>query len=242
MKGYVHSFESLAAVDGLGIRCAVFLSGCPLRCAYCHNPDTWNRGGTETEPEVLVKKIARYKPYFKKDGGVTFSGGEPLCQAEFIKECVPLLESAEINYAIDTSGAVPLDDNIKTVLEIAQTVILDLKFADNESYEKYTGVGINCTLETLRYLESIGKNTWIRTVVVPGINDNESEIEKYTELIKDFSCVKKYEILGFHTMGFFKYEKLGIENPFKEKSALENSVRQRLQAFVDEKLRFRNKC
>ncbi|MBQ7097541.1 MAG: pyruvate formate lyase-activating protein [Clostridia bacterium] len=236
MKGYVHSFESLAAVDGLGIRCAVFLSGCPLRCAYCHNPDTWNRGGVETEPELLVKKIARYKPYFKADGGVTFSGGEPLCQAEFIRECALLLENAGINYAIDTSGAVALDENVKAVLENAQMVILDLKFADNESYEKYTGVGIKRTLETLNHLESIGKDTWIRTVVVPGINDSEAEIQRYTELIKGFSCVKRYELLGFHTMGFFKYEKLGVENPFKGKQALEDDVLKRLQEFADNKL------
>lgn len=236
MRGYVHSFESLAAVDGLGIRCAVFLSGCPLRCAYCHNPDTWNRGGTEFEPEALVKKIARYKPYFKKDGGVTFSGGEPLCQAEFIRACIPLLESAEINYAIDTSGAVPLDDDVKTVLENAQTVILDLKFADNGRYKMYTGVEIDRTLETLRYLESIGKDTWIRTVIVPEVNDSEAEIEKYTELINGFYCVKRYELLGFHTMGFFKYEKLGVENPFKGKTALDGTVLQRLQKFADKKL------
>jgi len=236
MKGYMHSFESLAAVDGLGVRCAVFLSGCPLRCAYCHNPDTWCGSTSEIDPSELVQKIGRYKPYFKEKGGVTFSGGEPLCQADFIRECVPLLNENGINYTIDTSGATELTGSVRYVLDNAQTVILDLKFWDDASYIRYTGRDMKMTLETLDYLERTGKDTWIRTVVVPGINDREEVLEKYLVHIKGLKCVKRYELLGFHTMGFFKYEKAGIENPFKDKAALSQELKQKLQAFVNKKL------
>lgn len=237
MEGFIHSFESLAAVDGIGLRCAVFLSGCPLRCAYCHNPDTWNGAGQSIDAEALVKKITRYKPYFKDEGGVTFSGGEPLLQAEFLCECVPLLESQGINYAIDTSGVVELSDPVKFVLEKSQMVILDLKFWDNESYIKYTGRDMHKTLDMLNFLESIGKRTWIRTVVVPGINDSKEILDRYIKHTKDFNCIEKYELLGFHTMGFYKYEKLGIKNPFADIPDLDKDVKERLQKYVDEQLK-----
>lgn len=237
MEGIIHSFESLAAVDGIGLRCAVFLLGCPMRCAYCHNPDTWSGEGQKTDAETLVKKIARYKPYFKKDGGVTFSGGEPLLQAEFLQECVPLLEARDINYAIDTSGAVELSDFVKFVLEKSQMVILDLKFWDDESYIKYTGNSMNRTLDVLNFLESIGKRTWIRTVIVPGINDSKEILDRYIKLIKDFNCIEKYELLGFHTMGFYKYEKMGVKNPFADVSDLDKDVKEQLQKYINEQLK-----
>lgn len=238
MKGYVHSFESLAAVDGEGVRCAVFLAGCPLRCVYCHNPDTWGVGsGQETEAEILAKKIIRFKPYFGDEGGVTFSGGEPLIQAEFIKETAKLLERVGINYAIDTSGAAELTDTVKDVLQSARLVILDLKFWDDESYEKYTGHGIQNTLKTLEYLESTGKRVWLRTVVVPGINDSEEIMGKYCEVVKNTGCIEKYELLAFHTMGFFKYDELNIENKLKGTPPLDISVRDDLQEFVNENLK-----
>ncbi len=237
MEGFVHSFESLAAVDGIGLRCAVFLAGCPLRCAYCHNPDTWSGAGQKIGADALVKKIARYKPYFKDSGGVTFSGGEPLLQAEFICKCVPLLQNMSINYAIDTSGAVELSDSVRFVLEKSQMVILDLKFWDDESYIKYTGKDMSRTLEMLNFLESIGKRIWVRTVIVPGINDSKEVLDRYIKLIKDFNCIEKYELLGFHTMGFYKYEKLGIENPFADISDLDNDVKERLQKYANKQLK-----
>ena len=236
MKGYIHSFESLAAVDGLGLLCAVFLSGCPLRCVYCHNPDTWEGSGDEIDAETLVKKIARFKPYFKEQGGVTFSGGEPLLQAPFIKECVSLLKKQNINYAIDTSGSVDLTDDVRFVLENAQTVILDLKFWDDESYIRFTGRDMSRTIETLQFLETKAKPVWVRTVVVPGINDSEDMIDRYFEHVKDVRCIERYELLAFHTMGFYKYSEMGIKNPLADKVALEKSVRDRLQRYADEKL------
>ncbi len=238
MKGFVHSFESLAAVDGEGLRCAVFLSGCPLRCAYCHNPDTWERTrGKETDGEALARKVARYTPYFGEDGGVTFSGGEPLVQAEFIRSMMPLLAEKGIRYIIDTSGGVPLSDTVKEVLAGAQSVLLDLKFPDDERYQRNTGKGIEAPLATLRYLNSIEKKTRIRTVIVPDLNDREEILEDYLAHLRGMDCVERYELLGFHTMGFFKYEKLGMENPLAGTKALDPAVKQRLQAFVDRKLK-----
>ena len=236
MQGYIHSFESMAAVDGEGVRYAVFLAGCPLRCVFCHNPDTWNMSGTLMSSEELVKKIAKYKPYFKHNGGVTFTGGEPLLQAEFIKETALLLKEQGINYAVDTSGAMELNDTVKFVLENAQTVLLDLKFPDNEAYLKYTGHTMEKTLEMLEFLEAIGKPTRIRTVIIPKINDTEEEIQKYIMHIKNKKCIYKYELLAFHTMGFFKYDELGIENPLKDTKPLDLSVRDTLQKFVNSNL------
>ena len=238
MKGYIHSFESLAAVDGEGVRCAVFLAGCPLRCAYCHNPDTWQiSAGKEMDVETLVKKIARFKPYFGEDGGVTFSGGEPLLQAEFINEAAELLGPLGINYVIDTSGAVGLTDAAKRALNNARLVILDLKFWDEESYTKYTGHGIGDTLKILRYLNETGKRTWIRTVVVPGINDNEESMSRYLEVVNGINCIERYELLAFHTMGFYKYTELGVENRLKDISPLGIKEKDKLQEFVNKNLK-----
>lgn len=235
MKGYIHSFESLAAVDGDGLRCAVFLSGCPLRCIYCHNPDTWVRSDKEIDPESLVRKVARYKTYFGKDGGVTFSGGEPLLQAEFIKETIPLLAEHEIGYIIDTSGAVNLSNSVMDVLNNAQSILLDMKFWDNESYSKYTGGDMEKVLDTLSYLECIGKKTVIRTVIVPGINDSEEILDKYIKVLSGYSCISKYQLLAFHTMGFFKYENLGMKNALKNTSSLSHDVLDRLQNYINRK-------
>lgn len=236
MSGYLHSFESLAAVDGMGLRCAVFLAKCPLRCVYCHNPDTWDCAGEATDAETLVRKIARYKPYFKDDGGVTFSGGEPLLQAAFIREMQPLLAARAIPYAIDTSGAVSLTDDVRFVLEQAQTVLLDLKFWDDESYRRYTRHSWQQTIDMLDYLESIGRDVWVRTVVVPGINDSEEMLERYVQVLGRYDCVKTYELLAFHTMGFFKYRESGIENPLEGTSALDPEKKDALQAFVNRRL------
>lgn len=234
MKGYVHSFESLAAVDGDGLRYGVFLAGCPLRCVYCHNPDTWETGaGHKFEASELVKKIARYRSYFGEQGGVTFSGGEPLLQAEWLCEVAKLLEKEGIGYVLDTSGGAPLTEAVKTLLAGAQGILLDLKFPDEESYRRYTGRGISLTLAMLDYLESIGKETRIRIVVVPGINDSEESLEAYIAHLRGKNCVSEVELLGFHTMGFHKYEALGIENRLSGTAALDPAKKDRLQAFVN---------
>lgn len=229
----IHSFESLAAVDGEGLRFDVFFSGCPLRCAYCHNPDTWHhKGEIEMSADELFKKIRRYKPYFKNGGGVTFSGGEPLLNAKFINEISPLLKSENIGYCLDTSGSVELTDEVKTAIDNADMVILDIKFYDPESYKKYTKGDFEKFIAVGKYVSQKGIRLWLRTVVIPGINDTEEDMKKYYEFTKQFKF-EKYELLAFHTMGFFKYDELGINNPLKNYKALDKPRLNELQNYLN---------
>ncbi len=213
----VHSIESLAALDGIGLRCAVFLSGCPLRCVFCHNPDTWDpRAGKEYTPEELFIKIKRYKPYFKEGGGVTFSGGEPLIQAGEIVALGRLLEADNIGYALDTSGCLPLSPDVKKAVLDAEHVIFDLKFPDSDTMKRYTGGDFSLVSDFLDFLAASKKRTWVRTVIVPGINDSEEILDKYINILRPYGeVIEKYQLLAFHTMGFFKYGKLGINNPLE---------------------------
>ncbi|MDE5996204.1 MAG: pyruvate formate lyase-activating protein [Eubacterium sp.] len=228
----IHSFESMATLDGEGIRYGVFFTGCPLRCVYCHNPDTWFKGSNEYTAEQLANKIKRYKPYFKNGGGATFSGGEPLLNASFINEVYPLLKAEGINYCLDTSGSVLLTDEVKECIRNADMVILDIKFCDEESYKKYTGGNFKNFIEIGKYCSEIGKRLWLRTVVIPDINDCEEQIKKYAEFAKQFKY-EKYELLAFHTMGFFKYEKLNIENPLINTKPLSKERLDELQKIID---------
>jgi pyruvate formate lyase activating enzyme len=236
----VHSVESLAALDGEGIRYDIFLSGCPLRCVYCHNPDTWNgQAATEKTAEELFAKIKRYVPYFKASGGgVTFSGGEPLLQAEKIVKLGDLLKTENIGYTLDTSGCVDLSDSVKKAVEKAELVICDLKFPDCETFKRYTGGDFNTVIKFFDYLKSISKRTWVRTVIVPNINDSEEMLDRYIKVLSNYkSIIEKYELLGFHTMGFFKYQELGVKNPLADYSDLSKEKLKELQEYADLKMK-----
>ncbi len=238
----VHSIESLAALEGEGLRCAIFLAGCPMRCAYCHNPDTWNpRAGREYTPEDLFRKIKRYEPYFRAaGGGVTFSGGEPLLQAGEIVRLGRLLADENISYTIDTSGCVELDEDVKAAVRGAELVICDLKFPDAGTFKEYTGGDFSRVLKFLDFLAAEKIRTWARTVIVPGINDKEEELDRYIEVLRpyvDSGAVEKYQLLGFHTMGFFKYEKLGIKNRLENTPALPAERLSDLQGYVNDRLK-----
>lgn len=236
LKARIHSFESFATLDGIGIRFDVFFQGCPLRCQVCHNPDTWEiNAGKEYTAKELVDKIKRYKPYFRRGGGVTVSGGEPLLQAKFLVGFFQMLRDENINIAIDTSGAVMNDDVVEAV-KLADMVILDLKFPTEEMYRLYAGGSLKRTLDFLELVLSMDKEVWIRSVIIPGINDSKEMIDKYVSLIKGKN-IRKYELLGFHTMGFFKYEQAGIVNPLKNTPALQENVLKELQAYADMKLK-----
>lgn len=234
----IHSFESFAALDGEGIRYAVFFTGCPLRCAYCHNPDTWFRSGNEMTAEEVFNKIRRFKPYFRNGGGVTFSGGEPLLNSVFINEMFDLLKNEDIGYCIDTSGSVELTDGVKRAVDNADMIILDIKFYDAGKYKLYTGGDIEKPLALGRYCTEKGKRLVLRTVIAPGINDTNEDVEKYAGYVSENGLkFEKYELLAFHTMGFFKYDNLKIRNPLAGTPALEAEKLDELQKHLNETLK-----
>ena len=233
---YVHSLESLAARDGEGLRYGVFLGGCPLRCAYCHNPDTWDMQNARAYGvDELYTKIKRYQPYFRASGGgVTFSGGEPLLQADALSSLAALLRESGVPYTLDTSGSVALTDKVKELLLGADLVILDLKFASDEDYRRYTGGALSSVLGTLAFLVENEKRIWIRTVVVPGLNDSEQALGEYVKVLLPYrDKILKYELLPFHTMGFFKYEKMGKENPLVDTPPMDMDRLKALQELVN---------
>lgn len=209
MKGYVHSLQSLGTVDGPGVRSVVFLSGCPLRCVYCHNPDTWERQESQlTDAKALAEKLLRFYSFIK-NGGVTFSGGEPLLQAEFVTEVVKHLKEKGLHVAIDTCGA-PVTPTTEQLLDVADLFLLDVKMTTEEDYKRYTGGSLAATVAFLDRLEEKKKDVWIRHVVVPGINDNEEDILRLAELIRGYSCIKKVELLPFKNLCLEKYKALSL--------------------------------
>lgn len=210
MNGRINSIETLGTLDGPGIRFVVFMQGCKLRCKYCHNPETWNSIGESEEisPSELIERIKRYKNYFGEDGGVTFSGGEPLLQPEFLLECLKLCKENNINTCIDTAG-VGLGE-YDELLQYIDLVILDIKAIDPDEYQELTGADIQ---SFNMFLDAVIKNKnklWIRQVIVPGINNTKEHILKLKEYIKNIPNVEKVELLPYKTMGVHKYQKLNI--------------------------------
>lgn len=225
MTGRIHSFESFGTVDGPGIRFVVFLQGCPLRCQYCHNPDTWKAGGEEHTVEDVAQRALRYKNYFGDKGGVTVTGGEPLLQIDFVIELFTLLKTKGIHTCVDTSGFTFDPDNPasvekhKKLLEVTDLFLLDIKHIDDEACKKLTGQSNAHTLAFARFLSDNGKKMWIRQVLVPGLTDDEEDLKKTRAFIDTLQTVEKVEVLPYHTMGVVKYEKLGIDYPLKDVSA-----------------------
>ena len=204
MIGRIHSFESFGTVDGPGVRFVTFMQGCPLRCQFCHNPDTWDCGGGKL---VTADEVVKYRSFIKS-GGVTVSGGEPLMQAEFVAEFFRLCHDEGLHTALDTSGAI-ITDNVLKVLDETDLVLLDIKTMDAELYPKLTGVKQNNNLAFLDILEERKIKTWVRHVVVPNLTDNDEWLRKLGEHVSHYDCVEKIEILPYHTLGTYKYEKLG---------------------------------
>ncbi len=210
LKGRVHSIQSLAATDGPGVRFAVFLQGCNLRCGCCHNPDTWNiSGGTEYTPVEIVEKAKHYREYFGEDGGITISGGEPLLQPEFVKEVFKLCRQEGINTCLDTSGSI-FNDRICEALEYTDRVLLDIKYTDDALYHQHVGCGMQKPLEFLDYLQEHKIPVTVRQVIIPTLNDNEENIFKLKDICSAHSCVDKIELLPFRKMCKVKYDNMGI--------------------------------
>ncbi|WP_324825352.1 pyruvate formate-lyase-activating protein [Sinanaerobacter sp. ZZT-01] len=212
MLGRIHSFQSMGAVDGPGIRYVIFMQGCPLRCAYCHNPDTWEQeAGDVYEPEDVVKKILRYRPYFQKNGGVTITGGEPLLQAGFISEVFQRLKEEGIHTALDTSGMGCSDrEKINNVLAYTDLVLCDVKFLSEADYQKHCRGSFQTVCSFLELLKEQQKPVWIRHVVVPGLTDAKEHIKKLGMFLNAFPNVEKIELLPFRKLCLEKYEALGI--------------------------------
>ena len=211
--GSIDSIETLGLVDGPGIRVVVFLNGCTLRCKYCHNPEMWSNKEDNYSAEDLVNKIINYKPYFKNNGGVTFSGGEPLIQSEFLKECCKLLKKNEINIALDTAG---VGNDYDEILDYIDLVILDIKAINSADYKEMTGLDDNKSLEFLKKCQEKEKKLWIRHVIIPGVNDSKEYILKFKEYIKDIKNIEKIELLPYHSLANTKYEKLNIDYVYKD--------------------------
>lgn len=238
LKGRVHSIESMGLVDGPGVRTVVFLQGCKLRCAYCHNPDTWALdGGMEMTSEELIKKILRFKPYFEKSGGgVTFSGGDPLLQPEFLLEMLKLCKENNIHTTIDTAGYG--FGEYDEILKYTDLVLLDIKHVDDFGYKNLTGRSKKGLNEFLDALDKSNVKIWIRHVVVPGITDSEEHIEKLQEIIKDIKNVYKVELLPYHTLGVQKYEKLGISYRLLDVKPMDKENTKRFEKQLIENIKY----
>jgi len=215
MIGNINSIETMGLVDGPGVRLVVFMQGCPMRCIFCHNPETWDtKEHLLMSPSEIVALALKYKSYFKNNGGITFSGGEPLIQPAFLLETLKLCKENNINTCLDTSG-VGLGD-YDEILKYTDLVIYDIKAISKYDYHNITKGNI---ATTQKFLESCALNNtrlWIRQVIIPGINDNREYILKLKAYIKKIKHVDKIELLPYHKLGIGKYDKMGIEYPLRE--------------------------
>ena len=222
MSGRIHSLESFGTVDGPGVRYVVFVQGCPMRCAYCHNPDTWEMNAGKTmEASEIIEQYERNLSFYK-DGGITVTGGEPLMQVDFLLELFTLAKEKNIHTCIDSSGIAYKPDanpewlaKLDKLMTMTDLVMLDIKHIDPEKHKELTGQPNDGILAFVKYLDEKNVDMWIRHVVVPGITDDEPSLFKLGYFIGEFKNLKALDILPYHTMGEVKYEKLGI--PYKLK-------------------------
>ena len=222
MTGYIHSVESFALVDGPGVRSCVFLQGCRMRCRYCHNPDTWSLdGGRPETAEAVLKRLIRFRPYWRDNGGITVSGGEALLQMAFVTELFTLARAQGIHTALDTCGQPFCEDpgyleDFDRLMAVTDLVILDIKEMDGEAHRALTGHPNGNILAMARYLSDHGKAMWIRHVLVPGLTDGEAGLKALREFLGTLKTVERTEILPYHTLGIYKWENLGIPYTLKD--------------------------
>lgn len=216
MTGHIHSMESMGLVDGPGIRTVVFLQGCALRCQYCHNPDTWACGAgasKEMTPEELVNRLRRFKPYYGQTGGVTFSGGEPLLQPEFLVETMELCHREGIHTCLDTAGC-GLGE-YREILTHTDLILMDIKHYTPQGFRAVTGRDSGEWEEFLSQVQAQGVPLWIRHVVVPGLTDGDAHLQGLLEFVSKLRNVRRVELLPYHTLGVHKYHTLGIPYPLE---------------------------
>ena len=222
MNGYLDSIETMSTKDGPGIRTVIFVQGCKLRCLFCHNPETWNnKYNLEISADELFKRILKYKNYYGNNGGVTFSGGEPLLQPKFLIEILKKLKDFGIHTCLDTAGCGI--GHYEEILKYVDLVILDIKAINEEKYFEITGNKIDEFNKFLDVCKKTNKKLWLRQVIVPGINDTEEYIQDLEEYIKNIPNVEKVELLPYTTLGVKKYQELGIEYRLKDVPGMDNS-------------------
>ena len=221
VTGKVHSLETFGLVDGPGVRFVVFLQGCQMRCRYCHNPETWDKdGGEEWSAKDLFKRAYRYHNYWRDNGGITVSGGEPLLQIDFLIEFFKLAKEKGVHTTLDTSGnpftkEEPFYSKFKELMQYTDLVILDLKEMDGQKHRQLTGYDNANILDMARTLSEWKIDLWVRHVLVPGLTDEESGLFKIRDFLKTLSNIKRVETLPYHTLGTFKWKKLGIAYPLE---------------------------
>lgn len=248
MKGYVHSIESFGTVDGPGVRLVVFLQGCPLRCLYCHNPDTWKLNeGNQMSVEEILKKYKNCKE-FLKNGGLTVTGGEPLMQTDFVTELFKACKKENIHTCLDTSGITFTQESkakFDKLMEVTDLVMLDIKHIDKDEHIKLTGKSNERIFEFAKYLREINKTMWIRHVVVPNLTLNDEFLFSLGYFLGDFRNMKALDVLPYHSMGNVKYENLGLIPPLKETAdATKEEARGaqiKIMEGIKQKLRDKNK-
>lgn len=238
MKGKIHSLESFGTVDGPGVRYVVFMQGCPLRCAYCHNPDTWAmNGGEEMEPSYIIEQYHRNIGFYK-DGGITVTGGEPLLQPDFLIELFTLAKENNIHTCLDTSGIVFQRHNenwikkLDHLMELTDLVLLDIKHIDNDKHISLTEMPNTNVLDFAAYLNEKNVPVWLRHVVVPGITDSPDDLEKLGYFIGGFLNIKALDLLPYHDLGVAKYDNLGIDYKLKDVKPLDKKLIPELKKHV----------
>lgn len=218
-KGYIHSIESFGSVDGPGIRFLIFFQGCPMRCQFCHNPDSWAMSKQqEMTADELLDKAERFRSYWGDKGGVTVSGGEALLQLDFLIELFTKAHERGINTCLDTS-AQPFRrqgewfDKFEALMQVTDTILLDIKHIRDDEHRKLTRCSNQNILDCARYLSDIHKPVWIRHVLVPGITDKDEYLHELADFLSTLQNIERIDVLPYHTLGIFKYEKLGIPYP-----------------------------
>ena len=220
--GRIHSIESFGSVDGPGVRFIVFLKGCHMRCQFCHNPDTWDMSSGEIKTaDELLSQALRYKSYWKKGGGITVSGGEPLLQLDFLIEFFTKAKAKGVHTTLDTSGnpftrEEPFFSKFNDLMKVTDLVLLDIKQINEAEHKILTGWSNKNILDMAEYLSEINKPVWIRHVLVPGGSDNDEQLIKLDEFIKTLKNVDRVQVLPYHSLGTFKWEELGIDYPLKD--------------------------
>lgn len=221
MEGYIHSTESFGSVDGPGVRFVIFTAGCPMRCQFCHNPDTWNmKTGTLTSTDDLIKKALRYRSYWGDEGGITVSGGEPLLQIDFLIELFKKAKENGIHTTLDTSGnpftrEESFFSKFNELMQYTDLILFDIKHIDEKEHIRLTGHTNKNILDLATYLSDMKKPVWIRHVLVPKRSDKDEYLDRLHEFILTLHNVERVEVLPYHTLGAYKWKELGMEYPLE---------------------------